>query len=79
MGFSSKNEDIGEIMKINKNTLKKFEIGDEISDKELLELLEFYTNIEESLRFLGVKFHFAWRSCFDNKMRLEDYKIARKL
>ena len=66
-------------MKIDKITLDRFLIGDPISDDELLELLKFYTELEESLRCLGVEFHFAWRSCLDNKLRLEDYRLSRNL
>ena len=57
---------------------EKFILGDPISNKELVILLEFYTKLEHDLQLLGPHFHFTWREVLDRQMRLEGYKTARE-
>jgi hypothetical protein len=64
-------------MKIDTELLKKFNAGEAITDAKLEKLLNFFTNLEESAKAMGPKYHFFWRDSFDSKCRLESYKEAR--
>ncbi len=56
----------------------KIKMGDPINDDELKKALEFYNDLEEKLKLLGERFHFAWRNVFDTQHMLQGYAQARK-
>lgn len=58
--------------------IKKFKIGDPISDSELDTLIKHYSLLEKGLEYHGQIFFLTWKECFHDLKRLEDYKQARK-
>jgi hypothetical protein len=58
--------------------IEKIRVADPINDEELKKALVFYSDLEEKLRLLGERFHFAWRSAFDTLHTLQGYEQARK-
>ena len=58
--------------------IEKIRIGDSINDEELKIALKFYTELEQNLKLLGEKFHFAWRSVYDTQRMLDGFHQARK-
>jgi hypothetical protein len=58
--------------------IEKIKVGDPINDDELKKALEFYNDLEEKLRLLGERFHFAWRNVFDTQRMLQGFAQARK-
>ena len=57
---------------------EKFLKGDGIDDGELDILLKTYVDIEQKILLLGPHFELAHAEINRRKMRLEDYKWARK-
>lgn len=57
----------------------RFLKGDPIADEELLDLLEFYTEMMVQLTYLGPMFHLANKEIIERRQRLESYARAREL
>jgi len=53
--------------------------GDPISDRELVELMDFYKEMYVGLRALGPHFHIAWKEVHTRLMKLESYAHAREI
>lgn len=63
---------------MNQEILRKIEIGDPLTDRELDTAFKFYTKLTQDLRLLGNKFHLAWAETFRMSNTLEGYIQARK-
>lgn len=58
--------------------IKKFKMGDPISDSELYDLITHYSILEKELEYHGEVFHLTWKECFHDLKTLESYKKARE-
>ena len=65
-------------MKMTKEILHKIEVGDGLTDEELDISVEFFTDLEEKLDLMGAKYYLAWKPVFYLKIRLQEFKNARK-
>jgi hypothetical protein len=64
---------------MTKDLLKKFDMGDALTDKDCRELHAFYHNMAHGAELLGPRFHFFWLSCYLNRTTIERYLQARDL
>jgi hypothetical protein len=58
--------------------IKKYKIGDGVTDSELDQLIEFFTTLEKSLQLMGPHFHHAWKEVFWDSKNCNSYKQARE-
>jgi hypothetical protein len=57
--------------------IKKIDVGDGLTDDELAEALNFFSEVEWRLRLLGPHYHFAWRDAYFKLQRFEEFYVAR--
>lgn len=64
---------------VSKETLRKLDTGDPLSDQECYDLWHFLKPMEDSLMIMGERYHFAWWGIMMNRRTVEGYIEARRL
>lgn len=62
-----------------KKLIEKFKNGDPISNKELIKLIDFYSDLKEKVKQLGKEYKLFRVDIIHNLNRLNDYKVARNI
>lgn len=64
-------------MRLDKTIVKKISRGDGLTNNELDQALNFYTELEEALDCLGPEFKLAWKEVMHTTERLRIFSEAR--
>ena len=65
-------------MDITKGLVEKFKAGlIPLTDKEVVTLHKFYSDLENGLRLLGERYHHSWRAVRDDREVLSSWLSAR--
>jgi len=63
---------------MDKEILRKIEVGDGLTDAELTEAIVFFTQMEAGLSLLGPRFHFQWVYCAHTLDALRGFQRSRE-
>lgn len=64
-------------MKLDRKIIEKIRTGAALSNQELNDAFEFYTELEEALDILGSEFRLPWKEVMHAKERLRMFADAR--
>lgn len=62
---------------MTKEIVQKVQIGDGLTNEELLIAIRFYNQLEDMLDIMGPVYTLAWREVRFRRVQLEQYGISR--
>jgi hypothetical protein len=70
-------ESLTNMPKVTKELIRKFEIGDPLTDNECRALYDFFAELQDSLSLMGAEYHIAWVPIMHKRNAVEGYLRAR--